>query len=89
MAAGVYHADEKPVLTLIEQRELEKCRGQQQREIKRLQRELRSKENARPEAEALLIVAGFCEAVRRKQAPCLLGGGPGRLKPPVECRMAF
>jgi Skp family chaperone for outer membrane proteins len=44
------------VLTLREQRELEKLRAQDQREIKRLQKELRKKEKALAEAAALLLV---------------------------------
>jgi uncharacterized small protein (DUF1192 family) len=49
-------ANEKPVLTLKEQRELEKLRAQDQREIKRLEKELRKKEKALAEAAALLLV---------------------------------
>ena len=49
-------ANEKPVLTLKEQRELEKLRAQDQREIRRLQKELRKKEKALAEAAALLLV---------------------------------
>ena len=50
-------ANEKPVLTLKEQRELERLRAQDQREIKRLKQELRRKEKALAEAPALLIAS--------------------------------
>ena len=56
-------ANEKPVLTLREQSELEKLRAQDQREIKRLQKELRKKEKALAEAAALLLVT------KKMQAP--------------------
>ncbi len=49
-------ANEKPVLTLKEQKELEKLPAQDQREIKRHQKELRKKEKALAEAAALLLV---------------------------------
>ena len=39
-------ANEKPVLTLKEQKELERLRAQDQKEIKRLKQELRRKEKA-------------------------------------------
>ena len=39
-------ANEKPVLTMKEQKELEKLRAQDQREIKQLKQELRRKEKA-------------------------------------------
>jgi transposase len=55
-------ANEKPVLTLKEQRELEKLRAQDQREIKRLKQELRRKEKALAEAAALLIAAKKIQA---------------------------
>ena len=45
-------ANEKPVLTLNEQTELEKLRAQDQREIKRLQKELPKKEKALAERAA-------------------------------------
>ncbi len=45
-------ANDNPVLTLKEQRELEKLRAQDQREIKRLKQELRRKEKALAEAAA-------------------------------------
>ena len=50
-------ANEKPVLTLKEQKELERLRAQDQREIKRLKQELRRKEKALAEAPALLIAS--------------------------------
>jgi hypothetical protein len=50
-------ANDKPVLTLKEQRELVKLRAQDQREIKRLKQELRRKEKALAEAAALLMAA--------------------------------
>jgi transposase-like protein len=55
-------ANEKPVLTLKEQRELEKLRAQDQREIKRLKQELRRKEKALAEAAALLMAAKKIQA---------------------------
>jgi Skp family chaperone for outer membrane proteins len=42
-------ANEKPVLTLKEQKELEKLRAQDQREIKALKKELQRKEKAMAE----------------------------------------
>jgi len=51
------------VLTLREQRELEKLRAQDQREIKRLQKELRKKEKALAEAAALLRVTKKMQAL--------------------------
>ena len=55
-------ATEKPVLTLKEQRELEKLRAQDQKEIRRLKQELRRKEKALAEAAALLIAAKKIQA---------------------------
>jgi transposase-like protein len=55
-------ANEKPVLTLTEQKELEKLRAQDQREIKRLKQELRRKEKALAEAAALLIASKKIQA---------------------------
>ena len=49
-------ANEKPVLTIKEQKELEKLRAQDQREIKQLKQELRRKEKALAEAAALLML---------------------------------
>lgn len=45
-----------------EQKELEKLRAQDQREIKRLQKELRRKEKALAEAAALLMLRKKWEA---------------------------
>ena len=50
-------ANEKPVLTLKEQKELERLRAQDQKEIKWLKQELRRKETALTEADALLIAS--------------------------------
>jgi transposase len=50
-------ADEKPVLTLKEQKEHERLRAQDQKEIKRLKQELCHKEKALAEAAALLITS--------------------------------
>jgi transposase len=56
-------ANQTPVLTLGEQRGLEKLRAQDQREIKRLQKELRNKEKALAEAAALLLVTNRMQAL--------------------------
>jgi transposase len=50
-------ANKKPVLTLKEQKELERLRAQDQKEIKRLKQELRRKEKALAGAVALLIAS--------------------------------
>jgi transposase-like protein len=55
-------ANEKPVLTLKEQKDLERLRAQDQREIKRLKQELRRKEKALAEAAALLIASKKIQA---------------------------
>ena len=55
-------ANEKPVLTLKEQKELERLRAQDQREIKRLKQELRRKEKALAEGAALLIASKKIQA---------------------------
>jgi transposase len=55
-------ANDKPVLTLKEQKELEKLRAQDQREIKRLKQGLRRKEKALAEAAALLMAAKKIQA---------------------------
>jgi len=55
-------ANEQPVLTLQEQKELERLRAQDQKEIKRLKQELRRKEKALAEAAALLIASKKIEA---------------------------
>jgi len=57
-------ANEKPMLTLKEQKELERLRLQDQKEIKRLNQELRRKEKALAEAEALLIASKKIQAFR-------------------------
>ena len=55
-------ANEKPVLTMKEQKKLEKLRAQDQREIKQLKQELRRKEKALAEAAALLMLRKKWEA---------------------------
>ena len=55
-------ANEKPVLTLKVQKELERLRAQDQREIKRFKQELRRKEKALAEAAALLIASRKIQA---------------------------
>ena len=55
-------ANAKPVLTMTEQKELEKLRAQDQREIKQLKQELRRKEKALAEAAALLMAAKKIQA---------------------------
>jgi transposase-like protein len=59
-------ANEKPVLTLKEQKELERLRAQDQKEIKRLKQELRRKEKALAEAAALLIASKKIQAFWRE-----------------------
>ena len=49
-------ANTKPVLTMAEQKELEKLRAQDQREIKALKKELQRKEKAMAEMAALLVL---------------------------------
>ena len=63
-------ANEKPVLTLKEQKELEKLRAQDQREIKALMQELQRKEKAMAENGSLFGAA--------KKVGGLLLGGRGR-----------
>ncbi len=48
-------ANEKPVLTLKEQKELERLRAQDQKEIKRLKQELRREQKALADAAELMI----------------------------------
>ena len=55
-------ANEKPVLTLKEQKELERLRAQDPREIKRLKQERRRKEKTLAEAGALLIASKKIQA---------------------------
>ena len=50
-------ANATALLTMAEQRDLEKLRAQYQKEIKRLQKELQCKEKALAEAAALLLAA--------------------------------
>jgi transposase-like protein len=50
-------ANAKPLLTMAEQKDLEKRHQQDQREIKRLQQELRRKDKALAEAAALLMAS--------------------------------
>lgn len=49
-------ANAKPVLTMAEQKELEKLLAQDQREIKALRKELQRKEKAMAEMAALLVL---------------------------------
>ncbi len=49
-------ANAKPVLTMAEQKELEKLRAQDQRQIKALKKELQRKEKAMAEMAALLVL---------------------------------
>ena len=55
-------ANDKPVLTLKEQKELEKLRAQDQREVKALKKELQRKEKAMAEMAALLVLRKKWEA---------------------------
>ena len=55
-------ANAKPVLTMAEQKELEKLRAEDQREIKALKKELQRKEKALAEAAALLVLRKKWEA---------------------------
>ena len=50
-------ANAQPLLTMSEQKDLQKRHQEDQREIKRLQQELRRKEKALAEAAALLLAA--------------------------------
>ena len=56
-------ANERPVLTLKVQKELERLRAQDQREIKRLKKELTRKDKALAEAAALLLVTKKMQAL--------------------------
>lgn len=49
-------ANAKSVLTMAEQKQLEKLRAQDQREIKALKKELQRKEKAMAEMAALLVL---------------------------------
>jgi transposase-like protein len=55
-------ANAQPLLTMAEQKDLEKRHQADQREIKRLQRELRRKDKALTEAAALLIASKKIQA---------------------------
>lgn len=55
-------ANAKPVLTMAEQKQLEKLRAQDQREIKALKQELQRKEKAMAEMAALLVLRKKWEA---------------------------
>jgi transposase len=55
-------ANAAPVLTMTEQKELERLRAQDQREIKALKKELQRKEKALAEAAALLVLRKKWEA---------------------------
>ncbi len=57
MAARIQDANDKTVLTLKEQKELERLRAQDQKEIKRLKQELRRKEKALADAAELVIAS--------------------------------
>jgi len=61
-------ANEKSVLCLKEQKELEKLRAQDQREIKALKKELQRKEKAMAEMAALLVLQKKWEAYCSKVA---------------------
>ncbi len=50
-------ANAQPLLTMSEQKDLQKRHQEDQREIKRLQQDLRRKEKALAEAAALLLAA--------------------------------
>ena len=60
-------ANAQPLLTTSDQKELQKRHQEDQREIKRLQQELRGKEKALAKAAALLInskkIKAFCGEV--------------------------
>ena len=55
-------ANAKPVLTMAEQKELERLRAKDQREIKALKKELQRKEKALAEMAALLVLRKKWEA---------------------------
>ena len=55
-------ANDQPVLTMAEQKELERLRAQDQREIKALKKELQRKEKAMAEMAALLVLRKKWEA---------------------------
>jgi hypothetical protein len=55
-------ANAQPLLTMSDQKDLQKRHQEDQREIKRLQQELRRKEKALAEAAALLLAAKKIQA---------------------------
>ena len=55
-------ANAQPLLTMADQKDLQKRHQEDQREIKRLQQELRRKEKALAEAAALLIASKKIQA---------------------------
>jgi hypothetical protein len=55
-------ANAQPLLTMSDQKDLQKRYQEDQREIKRLQQELRRKEKALAEAAALLLAAKKIQA---------------------------
>ncbi|MGB7565981.1 MAG: hypothetical protein WBM08_14675 [Prochlorococcaceae cyanobacterium] len=61
-------ANKKPVLTLKEQKELERLRAQDQREIKALKKELQCKEKVMAEMAALLVLRKKWEAFSSEDA---------------------
>ncbi len=61
-------ANAKALLTMAEQKELEKLRAQDQREIKALKKELQRKEKALAEMAALLVLQKKWEAYCSKVA---------------------
>jgi len=61
-------ANAAPVLTMAEQKELERLRAQDQREIKALRKELQRREKALAEAAALLVLRKKWEAVCSEDA---------------------
>jgi transposase len=58
-------ANATPVLTIAEQKELERLRAQDQREIKALKKELQRMAKALAKAAALLMLRKKCEALSR------------------------
>ena len=56
------------MLSLKEQKELEKLRSQDQREIEALKKELQRKEKATPEMAALLVMRKKWEALCSREA---------------------
>jgi len=55
-------ANAQPLLTMADQKDLQKCHQEEQREIKRLQQELRRKDKALAAAAALLIASKKIQA---------------------------